>query len=118
MLFADDAAFATDTQQELKSLIDRFCKPCKDFGLTISLKNMNFQGQDTVAPLVITIDEYVLDVVHQRRYMGSTITNKLSLETEIKKRIGKAAKTLARLTTRLWTNPKLTVKTKMASYNE
>ena len=65
----------------------------------------------------ITIDDYELDVVEQLTYLGSTITNNLSLDTEIDKRIGKAATTLARLTSRVWTNPKLTVKTKMVVYN-
>ena len=40
-----------------------------------------------------------------------------SLITEIDKRIGKAATTLACLTSRVWTNPKLTMKMKMAVYN-
>lgn len=71
-----------------------------------------------MATLVITIDGYVLDVVYQLRYLGVHFHQKLSLKTAIKKRIGKAAKTLTHLSTRLWTNPKLTVKTKMASYNE
>ena len=38
MLFADDAAVATHTQEELQSLMDYFSQACKDFGLTISLK--------------------------------------------------------------------------------
>ena len=50
-------------------------------------------------------------------YLGSTSTDNLSLDFEIDKRIGKAATTLARLTSRVWTNPKLTVKTKMVVYN-
>ena len=46
-----------------------------------------------------------------------TITDNLSLDTEINKRIGKATTTLACLTSRVWTNPKLTIKTKMVVYN-
>ena len=65
----------------------------------------------------ITIDDYEFDVVEQSTYLGSTITDNLSLDTEIDKRIGKAATTLARLTSRVWTNPKPTVKTKMVVYN-
>ena len=47
MLFADDAAVATHTQEELQSLMDCFSKACKDFGLTISLKETSVLGQDT-----------------------------------------------------------------------
>ena len=49
MLFADDAAVATHTQEELQSLMDCFSQACKDFGLTISLKKTNVLGQDTEA---------------------------------------------------------------------
>ena len=47
MMFADDAAVATHTQEELQSLMDCFSQACKDFGLTISLKKTNVLGQDT-----------------------------------------------------------------------
>ena len=56
MLFADDAAVATHTQEELQSLMDCFSQAYKDFGLTISLKKTNVLGQDTEALPVITID--------------------------------------------------------------
>ena len=52
-------------------------------------------------------------------YLGSTVTDNLSLDipVHIDKRIRKATTTLARLMTRVWINPMLTVKTKMAVYN-
>ena len=65
----------------------------------------------------ITIDDCELDVVEQFIYLGSTITDNLSMDTEIDKRIRKAATALAHLTSRVWTNPKLTVKTKMVVCN-
>ena len=117
MLFAYDAAVATHTQEELKSLMDCFSQACKDFGLTISLKKTNVLGQDTEAPTAITIDNYELDAVCQFTYLGSTITDNLSMDAEIDKRIGKAASTLVRLTVRVWASPKLSVKTKMAVCN-
>ena len=107
----------THTQQELQALMDRFSQACKDFGLTISLKKTNVMWQDTMELPAITIDNYELDVVEQFTYLGSSITDNLSLDTEIDKRIGKAATTLAHLTSRVWINSKLTVKTKMVVYN-
>ena len=117
MLFDNDAAVATHTQEKLQSLMDCFSHACKDFGLTINLKKINVLGQDTEAPPVITIDDYELDDVYQFTYLGSTITDNLSLDADINKRIGKAASTLACLTARVWTSPKLSVKTNMAVYN-
>ena len=117
MLFVDDAAVTTHTQQEQQTLMNRFSQACKDFGLTFSLKKTNVLGQDTMKLPAITIDDYELDVVEQFTYLGSTITDNVSLDTEIDKRIGKAATTLAHLTSRVWINSKLTVKTKMVVYN-
>lgn len=117
MLFADDAAVAAHTQEDLQFLMDRFSQASKDFALTISLKKTNVLGQNTPAPPAISIDNYMLETVHQFTYLGSTVTDNLSLDTEIDKRIGKAATTLARLKSRVWTNAKLTVKTKMVVYN-
>ena len=117
MLFADDAAVVAHTEEELQSLIDCFSQACKHFGLTTSLKKTNVLGQDTEATPVITIDDYELDAVCQFTYLGSTITDILTLDAEINKRIGKAASTLARLTARVWTSPKLPVKTKVAVCN-
>ena len=113
MLFADDAAVATHTQEELQSLVDCFSQACKDFGLTISLKKTNVLGQNTFAPPVISIHDYELDDVCKFTYRGSTITDNLSLDAEIDKRIGKSDSTLARRTARVWTSPKLSVKTNM-----
>ena len=117
MLFADDAAVATRTQEELQSLMDCFPQTFKDFGLTISLKKTNVLGQNTEAPPIITIDDNELDAVCQFTYLGSTITDNISLDAEINKMIRNAASTLARLTARVWTSPKLSVKTTIAVYN-
>ena len=117
MLFADDAAVETHTQQELQALVERSSHSCKDFGLSIILKKTNVLGQDTMELPAITMDDYDLDVVEQFTYLGSIISDNLSLHTEIDKRIWKAATTLAHLTSRVWTNPKLTVKTKTVVYN-
>ena len=86
MLFADDAAVTTHTQQELQTLMDSFSKACKDFGLTISLKKTNVLGQGTMELPAIMIGYYELDVVEQFIYLGSTITDSLSLDTEIDKK--------------------------------
>ena len=106
MMFADEAAVATHTQEELQSLMDCFSQACKDFGLTISLNKTKVRRQDIEAPPVITIDDYELDAVCQFSYLGSTSTDNLSLYAEIDKRIGKAASTLPRPTARVWTSPK------------
>ena len=73
--------------------------------------------QDVEGQPAITIDDYELEVVHQFTYLGSTISDNLSLDVKINKRIRKAASTLACLTTHVWENTKVTVKTKAAVNN-
>ena len=109
LLFADDAAITSHTEQELQELMDRFSQACKDFGLTISPGCGNITCH--------LIDSYELGVVHQFTYLGTTISDNLSLDAEINQCTGKAATTLGQLTTRVWENPKLTTTTKMAVCN-
>ncbi|XP_048759445.2 uncharacterized protein LOC125669044 [Ostrea edulis] len=115
--YQHEGDFATPTQRDLQLLMDHFSQACKDFGLTISLKKTNIIGQDTPTPPVITIDNYELKVVHQFTYLGSTFTDNSSLTLRSTKGSGYAVTTFARLTSRVWTNTKLTMKTKMAVYN-
>ena len=49
VLFADDAAMATHTEEALQRLIDHFALPCDDFGLTISIKKTEVMEQGTTA---------------------------------------------------------------------
>ena len=115
MLFADDAALATHTEAELQNLMDRFAKAASDFGLTISLKKTNVMSQEAASPK-ININDCELDAVEHYTYLGSTISNNLSLDAELNTRIGKASTTLARLSQRVWNNKKLTIRTKVAVY--
>ena len=83
----------------------------------MSLKKTNVMAQGTVNQPKISVDNYELEAVHNFTYLGSTISSNISLDAEIDKRIGKAATTFARLSSRVWENPKLTIKTKVAVYN-
>ena len=112
VLFADDAAVVTYTQRELHLLMDYFSQACKDFGLTISLKKTNILGQDTRHH-----QSLASMTTSSMLFTSSPITDNLSLDAEVDKRIGKAATTLAHLASRAWTNPKSTTTTKMAVYN-
>ena len=58
-------------------------------------------AQDTEALSVTTIDDNELDVACQYTYLGSTITDNLSMDRYIDKRTGKAPSTVARLTARV-----------------
>ena len=116
MLFADDAALSSHTEEDLQRLMDRFSHACREFGLTISIKKTNVMGQDVPSPPAIRIDNEELAVTDHFTYLGSTITSNLSLDTELDKRIAKAAAVMAQLSKRVWTNKQLTLKTKLKVY--
>ena len=61
LLFADDAAITTHTQEDL---LDRFSDACRHFGLTISLAKTQVMGQDIKEIPSLFIHNYKLEVVH------------------------------------------------------
>ena len=83
----------------------------------MSLKKTNVMAQATDNQPKISVDNYELEAVNNFTYLGSTISSNMSLDAEIDKRISKADTTLARLSLRVWENPKLTIKNKFAVYN-
>ena len=95
LLYADDAALVSRSEDGLQRLLDRFSNACDQFGLTISLKKTQVMGQATPAQPLLTINGENLEVVHQFQYLGSTMTDTLSLDVEISKRIGLAFTTLS-----------------------
>ena len=99
MLFADDAALTSHTEDALQRLISCVASACKEFGLTISLKKTNVMGQDVSSIPNISIGDYTLEVVENFTYLGSTISSNPSLDAELNSRIGKASTAMVRLST-------------------
>ena len=75
LLFADDAAITTHTQEVLQRLLDRFSDTCGHFGLPISLAKTQVMGQDIKEIPSLFIHNYKLEVVHEFVYLRSTITD-------------------------------------------
>ena len=68
------------TQEDLQRLLDRFSEACIHFGLTISLAKTQVMGQDIKEIPSLFLHNYKLEVVHELVYLGSTITNDLSID--------------------------------------
>ena len=47
LLFADDAAIVSHSEEELQSMMDKFSSACHAFGLTISIKKTKVMAQDS-----------------------------------------------------------------------
>ena len=116
MRFVDDAALIAQTEDALQQLTNCFALACSEFGLTISAKKTKILGQDVSSIPSISNGVYTLGVVEDFTNLGSTISSNLSLDTELNKRIGKAAATLAPLGRRVWDNTMLTISTKIMVY--
>lgn len=116
LLFADDAAVVSHSEEHLQQLIDKFAQACNEFGLTISIKKTNVMGQGTNSPPNIFINNEALDVAESFTYLGSTITNNLTLNPELDRRIAKASAVMSRLNKKVWSNKQLTVNTKLKVY--
>ena len=80
LLFTDDAALTPHTEETLQWLITCFTCTCREFSLTISLKNTNIIGQDLSR---ISIGDCILEVVEDFTYLGSTISSNLSLDAKL-----------------------------------
>ena len=116
LLFGDDAALTSHSQEGLQRLVDKLSHTCKEFELTISLKKTNMMAQDAESPPVITIENTQLEVVNSFTYLGSTVSDMLNLDTEISSRITKAAGVMAKLDKRVWNNSLLSERTKALVY--
>ncbi|XP_069191051.1 uncharacterized protein [Procambarus clarkii] len=60
-------------------------------------------GQGVESSPNIGISDYKLEVVHDFVYLGSTISDSLSLDSAFNKCLGKASTTMSRLTNESWT---------------
>jgi hypothetical protein len=89
MLFADDAAFVSHTEDGLQALMDSFSSACDDFGLTISIKKTEVLAQETPSVPTIYIKNQALNNVASFKYLGSTVSSNLSLDAELNSRIAR-----------------------------
>lgn len=116
MLFADDAALTSHTQEGLQRLVNALAESCQEFGLTISLSKTEIMGQNVSSAPIINIGSHTLQVVKEFTYLGSTISNNLSIDSEISRRIGRASTAMSRLSKRVWENSSLSRATKVMIY--
>ena len=88
-------------------MCDSFASACTEFGVVISLGKTEVMGQNTPTIPHITINGTELNTVKRFTYLGSTVCDTNSLDTELDVRIGKASTTFGRLQKRVWGNGNL-----------
>ena len=69
MLFADDAALVSHTQECFQCHINELSKACKEFAFTVGIKKIEVMAQDAEVPPSIYIDGSNLSVVDNFKYL-------------------------------------------------
>ncbi len=119
-LYANDCALAAHSEEALQELADRLADAATKFGLTISLSKTEVMLQpapdcDIPSPKV-SINGTQLKIVNEFTYLGSCLSDKVNINSEISVRLTKASASFGRLWTRVWKERGLAVKTKIAVY--
>ena len=118
LCYADDCALISHNEEELQLFMDKFSEATKKFGLTISFKKTEVmkQSNHSVEEPGIILDGKPLKTTNSFTYLGSTLSNDVSLDAEIKSRIVKASKTFGKLYHRVWKPQDISKNTKLAVY--
>ena len=104
-------------------LFSRFSDTAQRFGLTVSLKKtevlqyltQSYPPHHTASATIIAGDT-CLKSVEQFCYLGSTLVNTVSSDSDITLRLAKAGNAFGRLQRRLWSEHGVSVRTKVAVY--
>ena len=120
LLYADDADLVAHSLTDIQEIMDRFADACTKFGLTISLGKTKVMYTPAPGDPYVEPDIYVhgtrLEVVESFIYLGSSLSDDGSLDSEIKQRIAKASSSFGRLRERVWADKNLTINTKLAVF--
>ena len=121
LLFADDCALVAHTPSEAQLLFDRFYNAAKRFGLTVSLKKteamcQSYPPSQTASVKISAGDGTVLKSVDKFCYLGSFLSNTISMDSDIASRLAKAGCAFGKLQRRLWGVHDVSRETKIAVY--
>ena len=70
LLFADDAALVSHTEDGLQCMLNKFADACKEFGLTISIKKTQVMGLNTPSYPMLYLEGQLLEAVDDFVYLG------------------------------------------------
>nr|VZI12169.1 unnamed protein product [Spirometra erinaceieuropaei] len=123
LLFADDCALNTTSEEEMQRSMDLFSAACENFGLVINTQKTVVMHQPppnsaTVpnAPPQISMNGTLLQVVENFPYLGSTLSRNTKIDDEVANRISKASQAFGRLQHTVWNRHGLQLNTKLKMY--
>nr|VZI46419.1 unnamed protein product [Spirometra erinaceieuropaei] len=123
LLFADDCALNTTSEEEMQRSMDLFSAACENFGLVINTQKTVVMHQPPPnsatapnAPPQISVNGTHLQVVENFPYLGSTLSHNTKIDDEVANRISKASQTFGRLQSTVWNRHGLQLSTKLKMY--
>nr|VZI35803.1 unnamed protein product [Spirometra erinaceieuropaei] len=109
LLFADDCALNTTSEEEIQHSMDLFSAACENFGLVINTQKTVVMHQPppnsaTVpnAPPQIRVNGTQLQVAENFPYLGSTLSRNTKIDDEVANRISKASRAFGRPQSTVW----------------
>ncbi|VDL94379.1 unnamed protein product [Schistocephalus solidus] len=106
LLFADDCALNTVTEEDMQRSMNLFAASCAYFGLTIStaktvVMHQPLPSAECNAPR-INVNGAQLKNVETFAYLGSTLSRNTRIDDEVAQRISKAIQAFGRLQASVW----------------
>nr|VZH98236.1 unnamed protein product [Spirometra erinaceieuropaei] len=122
LLFADDCALNTTSEEEMQRNMDLFSAACENFGLVINTQKTVVMHQPppnsatAPNPPQINVNGTQLQVVENFPYLGSTLSRNTKIDDEVANRISKASQAFGRLKSTVWNPHGLQLSTKLKMY--
>nr|VZI24541.1 unnamed protein product [Spirometra erinaceieuropaei] len=122
LLFADDCALNTTSEEEMQRSMDLFSAACENFGLVINTQKTVVMHQpppnSATGPNAPQINMHgnQLQVVEIFPYLGSTLSRNTKIDDEVANRISKASQAFGRLRSTVWNRHGLQLSTKLKMY--
>nr|VZH97110.1 unnamed protein product [Spirometra erinaceieuropaei] len=123
LLFADDCALNTTSEEEMQRSMDLFSAACENFGLVINTQKTVVMHRpppnSATAPNVppqISVNGTQLQVVENFPYLGSTLSRNTKIDDEVANRISKASQAFGRLQSTVLNRHGLQRSTKLKMY--
>ncbi|BHF84969.1 hypothetical protein SprV_1002812400 [Sparganum proliferum] len=124
LLFADDCALNTTSEEEMQRSMDLFFATCENFGLDINRQKTvvmhqpppNSAATAPNAPPQISVNGTQLQVVENFPYLGSTLSRNTKIDDEVANRISKASQAFGRLQSTVWNRHGLQMSTNLKMY--
>nr|VZI22245.1 unnamed protein product [Spirometra erinaceieuropaei] len=122
LLFADDCALNTTSEEEMQRSMDLFSATYENIGMVINTQKtvvMHQPPPNTASPHNvphISVNETHLQVVNNFPCLGSTLSPKTKINDEVAGRISKACQAFRRLQNTVWNRYGLQLSTRLNMY--